>query len=302
MEVAGVFRVRFALPLLLLAASIWASVPALAATHASHALAVQGHGFWRPQRVDEALANGAPGEADRPPARQPTPAGATATASSLKVIDASSIEDRTNGRIFGVDPNEGPYSCSGTSLATPSGSIVLTAGHCVLENGSWGTHLVFVPAFDHQNRPFGTFVATDVFVTRQWARSENSDFDVAALQVEPNALGTLTAAVGARSYTTGRSRFARQQIFGYPAAALNGEELRSCLARGQGEDWSTAGSLGPPPMPAHCDMASGSSGGAWLFEGSLIDGVTSYSYVGNPYRLYSPYFGPAIGDFLAGLP
>jgi hypothetical protein len=50
-------------------------------------------------------------------------------------------------------------------------------------------------------------------------------------------------------------------------------------------------------------MAGGSSGGAWLVDGgTLIDGVTSYGYTANHNRLYSPYFGPAIGHFLSQLP
>jgi hypothetical protein len=49
-------------------------------------------------------------------------------------------------------------------------------------------------------------------------------------------------------------------------------------------------------------MAGGSSGGAWIVGGQYIDGVTSYGYTGNANRVYSPYFGAAIGDFLAKLP
>jgi hypothetical protein len=55
-------------------------------------------------------------------------------------------------------------------------------------------------------------------------------------------------------------------------------------------------------MPASCDMAAGSSGGAWLFDGEFVSGVTSYSYQGRPTRLFSPYFGPEIGAFLRQLP
>ena len=51
-------------------------------------------------------------------------------------------------------------------------------------------------------------------------------------------------------------------------------------------------------MPASCDMAAGSSGGAWLFDGEYVNGVTSYGYAGRPTQLFSPYFGPEIGEFL----
>ncbi len=270
---------------------------------ASSAAALQPHpldpahaGFWTSARVQRALVGDAMDH-------RPAPTVATAGASSLRVIDASDPVDRVNGRIFGIDPGRGAYSCSGISLATPSESIVLTAGHCVLEAGRWGTHLVFVPAYDHENRPFGTFAATAVYAMPGWRATGNSDFDVAALRVRPSPLGTLGARVGAKGWASSRSRYSAFQIFGYPAAALGGEELRSCANRGLGSDRLINRDAGPPTVPVKCDMAGGSSGGAWLIDGAqLVDGVTSYSYDGSPGRLYSPYFGPEVDSFLRRLP
>ncbi len=218
------------------------------------------------------------------------------------MLNASADGTRTNGKILGVDPEEGAYSCSGTALNTPSRSIVLTAGHCVIESGTAGRRLAFVPAYDHGVRPFGTFKVEAVFVMPQWRRSENPDFDVAALRVRPTELGALADVVGARGYATSKSRFAAFQIFGYPAARAGGEELRSCRAHGLGFDRLTSGFGGPPTMPASCDMAAGASGGAWLFDGEYVGGVTSYSYQGRPTQLFSPYFGPEVGSFLRQLP
>src|SRR6187551_1363788 len=139
-----------------------------------------------------------------------------AGASSIRVLNASDDGIRTNGKILGIDPAAGAYSCSGTALNAPSRSIVLTAGHCVVEAGSEGGRLAFVPAYDHGSRPFGTFDVTSVYVMPQWRRSENPDFDIAALRVKPNNLGALTDVVGSRGYATSRSRLAAFQIFGYP--------------------------------------------------------------------------------------
>jgi V8-like Glu-specific endopeptidase len=220
----------------------------------------------------------------------------------MHVLNSSEDGTRTNGRIFGRDPVEGRYSCSGTALNTPSHSIVLTAGHCVIDNGSEGRRLAFVPAYDHGSRPFGTFKVEAVYVPRQWRHGENPDLDVAALRVAPNRLGALTDVVGARGYVTSRSRLSAFQIFGYPAAWAAGEELRSCRAHGLGIDPLTDRFPGLPTMPASCDMAAGSSGGAWLLDGQLVNGVTSYSYQGRPTQLFSPYFGPEIANFLRQLP
>jgi Trypsin-like peptidase domain len=257
-----------------------------------------GGGFWTRARVRRALAG------DPPSHRPPNPGAAPVTASSLRVLEASAPQDRANGRVFGFYPGEGPYACSGTSLGTPSGSVVLTAGHCVVEDGVWATHVVFVPAFDHERRPFGTFAATQAYAMSGWRRGGNSDFDVGALRVRRNRLGTLSAAVGAKGWTSSRSRRSQFQIFGYPAAgALDGEELRSCSSPGLGADRNLISFGGPTTVPARCDMAAGSSGGAWLVdEGQLIDGVTSYGYSGVPNRLYSPYFGSQVASFIRGLP
>jgi len=225
-----------------------------------------------------------------------------AGASSIRVGDLSGAGMRTNGRILGFDPREGDYSCSGTALATPSRSIVLTAGHCVQERGSIGRELTFIPAYDHGARPFGTFEVEVAYMMPQWRREENPDFDLAALSVAPNQLGALTDVVGGRGYVTRRSRRVNFEIFGYPAAALDGEELRSCVARGLGSDVLTFQFDGPPTVPSSCDMAGGSSGGAWIVGGEYIDGITSYGYTGSGNRVYSPYFGPAIGNFLSKLP
>ncbi len=240
----------------------------------------------------------APGRAPAKAFRKVPRAGA----SSVRVLNSGEVGVRTNGKIFGVDPVTGPYSCSGTALNTPSHSIVLTAGHCVIERGSEGRQLSFVPAYEQGNRPFGTFVAQSIYVMPQWRRRENPDFDVAALRVRPNEFGTLTDVVGARGFATGKSRLGAFQIFGYPAAHAGGEELRSCRAHGLGLDSLTDRFSGPPTMPASCDMAAGSSGGAWLFDGEFVSGVTSYSYQGRPTQLFSPYFGPEIGAFLRQLP
>jgi Trypsin len=237
------------------------------------------------------------------PGRPPAPrfSGSLASPSSLHVADASEVGVRTNGKILAVSPGLGPYSCSGTAINTPSRSIVLTAGHCVLEGGRPGRRIAFVPAYNHGKRPFGTFRVQAVYVMPQWRRG-NPDFDLAALRVKPNHLGFLTDVVGSRGVATSKSRLAAFQIFGYPAAALRGEELRTCRAHGLGTDPLTNVFGGPPTLPASCDMAAGASGGGWILDGEYVNGVTSYSYVGRPTRLHSPYFGPQVAAFLRRLP
>jgi len=247
----------------------------------------------------------APKQALRVPGRAPAPRfrhGPRAGASSVRVLDSTAAGTRTNGKIVAIDPREGAYSCSGTALNTPSRSIVLTAGHCVIVNGREARRIAFVPAYNHGEYPFGSFKVEAVYVMPQWRRDENPSFDIAALRVRSNGRGALTDVVGGRGYATSKSRLSAFQIFGYPAAYLRGEELRSCRAHGLGLDRLTNRFTGPPTMPASCDMAAGASGGAWLFGGEYVGGVTSYGYAGRPTQLFSPYFGPEIDSFLRQLP
>lgn len=280
---------RFALPLLavlpLAPANVAGAAPALHELHTAPLAA---------------------GEALRVPGRAPAPRFARkqtrARASSMPVPGAAEPGTRTNGKVIASGPGLGEYSCSGTAINTPSRSILLTAGHCVVELGAQARKIAFIPAYDHGHRPFRTFKAEAVFVMPQWRRHENPGFDLAAVRVRPNALGRLTDVVGGRGYATDRWRRAKFQIFGYPAARAGGEEMRVCRAHGLGTDRLTNFLFGPPTMPASCDMAAGASGGGWLFNGEYVAGVTSYAYQGRPTQLFSPYFGPEIGSFLSRLP
>jgi hypothetical protein len=274
----------------LLALALIAPEVAQAARPPVHELGGEGVGHAPSLRV--------PGRAPLPRFLGPPVAGT----SSNRVANAAELGVRTNGKIVGVDPKKGNFSCSGTALNTPSRSIVLTAGHCVIADGRIAKRIAFVPAYDHGRRPFGTFVVRAYYVMPQWRDSENPDFDVAALRVAPNHFGALTDVVGARGFATSRSRTSRFQIYGYPAAALKGQELRTCSARGLGSDPLTFPLPGPPTLPGVCDMAAGASGGGWILAGEYVNGVTSYGYADRPDRLYSPYFGPVVAGFLRQLP
>jgi hypothetical protein len=282
--------------LLVALVAIFALPAAAAAAPLAHRVAVSADGFWTPARVQQAL------KTDSMEHVRVSEAQASSGA-NLPVPEPSSTTNRTNGLILGVDPRFGLYGCSGTSLATPSGLMVLTAGHCVFEEGTYAKRIVFIPAYNHKERPFGTFKVEAVYTPPPWTRSENSDFDVAVMEVIPTSLGTLTTAVGAKGWTSSRSRFSELQIFGYPGAAFHSEEMRTCVTQGSGSDKLVNYLYGPPTLSADCNMASGSSGGGWLVDGgTLLDGVTSYHYPPNHVTHYSPYFGPQIDNFLRSLP
>ena len=227
----------------------------------------------------------------------------TAGASSIRVGDFSGAGVRTNGRILGFDPRDGDYSCSGTALSTPSRSIVLTAGHCVLEQGSIGRELIFIPAYDHGARPFGTFDVEVAYMMPQWRHSENPDFDVAALRVAPEPARSADRR-RRRPRLRDRPLPPRQlpdlRLPGGGAGGRRDAQLRR--AQGSAATPSPTASPARRPCPAPATWRAARAAAPGSSAAQYVNGVTSYGYAGAGNKVYSPYFGPAIGTFLSQLP
>ena len=60
---------------------------------------------------------------------------------------------------------------------------------------------------------------------------------------------------------------------------------------------------GPPTLGIRCHWAPGASGGGWLIgDGTQIDGLNSYLYLGNASHTYGPYFSQeTVGGLVEGL-
>ncbi|HYJ74847.1 MAG TPA: trypsin-like peptidase domain-containing protein, partial [Kineosporiaceae bacterium] len=203
---------------------------------------------------------------------------------------------RTTGKVFfslGADD----YVCSGSAVASPDRSTVLTAGHCVLdpETGTTATNWVFVPGYRDGRAPYGLFAATHLVTTTGWATAEDFDVDLGFADVAPNAAGArLGDAVGGQRIAFGTPRGRATYAFGYPAAApWTGQRLVACSG-------SVVQDTSPAPSTDQglaCTMTPGSSGGPWFSDfdprtgtGTLTS-VTSFSYTELPGVLWGPYLG-----------
>jgi len=222
------------------------------------------------------------------------------TATSETITDPSLPEYRVNGAVF-INEGIGYGRCSGTSVVSPSKSVVITAGHCVYDEGVWSDRKwVFVPAYNHGERPFGTFTAHWLGTTPPWHAHENENFDVGAAVVGRNEKGeTLAAAVGADKVATGLSPDQTFDVFGYPVEKpFNGGTLQVCRgAKFEGHDFGSFFEPGPLNLTISCDDSAGGSGGGWVINGDTVNGVTTYGYPADPFTNFGPYFG---GD-VAGL-
>jgi hypothetical protein len=255
--------------------------------------------YWTPERMRNAIPMGPLGLGD----------GSQRGGGTIakRVRDSARAPQRTHGKVFftldGVN-----YVCSGTSVRSPSKSLVWTAGHCMYGTGlldpGYASRWVFVPAYRNGNTPYGRWPAHELHAARGWRQSNQSclpgdllacgnvakDFGAALVHKRGGGGPKLQNAVGGRGIVFGAERNRTYRLFGYPQEApFNGEHMYRCRSQYKGADQSQGN---PPPMRARCDMTGGSSGGGWVTNGSVAS-VISYGYADEPNRLYGPYQGPA---------
>jgi hypothetical protein len=196
----------------------------------------------------------------------------------------------TAGKVYGRLPGFGRYECSATAVASQNRSLVLTAGHCLGER-EYGLahHVVFIPAFNYEQRPFGTWVARETFVTKKWLKHENFNYDLGAFVVNRHQGNRLHETVGARGFAYNQPREQLYTAIGYPGNHSDAQRMWYCHSAFRRSD--TSEDSGPPPMGIGCDMGLGASGGGWIIEGGFANSISSYFYPRNREMLYGPYFG-----------
>lgn len=209
-----------------------------------------------------------------------------------------------NGAVFiSEGPGKGFGRCSGTSVNAPNLSVVVTAGHCVFDEGHWSArHWVFVPAYRYGERPFGTFAAKWLGTTPGWRHDGNFNYDVGIAVVGRNERGErLAAAVGADQIAFNRSPQQLFDVYGYPVGRpFDGSTLRVCTqAPYLGHDLEAWLSPGPLELGVRCEISGGASGGGWVIDGDTLNGVTSNGYSEDPTTDYGPYFGRAVARLYA---
>jgi V8-like Glu-specific endopeptidase len=235
------------------------------------------------------------------PPRLPA-SGALASSTSETLPDPTLTGLAVNGAVF-ISENGGFGRCSGTSVNAPNLSVVITAGHCVYDEGRFfGRKWVFVPGYHHGERPFGTFTAKWLGTTPQWRAAGNFNFDVGAAVVGRNERGQrLAAAVGGDGIAWDLSPRQNFDVYGYPVARpFNGGTLQLCShATYEGHDFQSFLQPGPLDLAVPCEVSPGGSGGGWAIHGDVLNGVTSTGYDEDPATDYGPYFGKEVAKLFA---
>jgi V8-like Glu-specific endopeptidase len=264
---------------------------------AAHAAAARR--FWTPARMRAARPIEGTGPAAHASALNPA-----LTATSETIADPTAPKYRVNGAIFiSEGAGIGFGRCSGTSVFSPHGNVVITAGHCVYDEGIWADRKwVFVPGYHHGERPFGTFTAHWLGTTPAWHAHENENYDVGAAVVGRNEKGeTLSEAVGAYRVKTGLPPGQVFDVYGYPVEhPFNGGTLQVCPeAAYLGHDFGSLFEPGPLDLAISCDDSAGGSGGGWTIEGNVVNSVTTYGYPSDPFTNFGPYFGKDVANLYA---
>lgn len=254
--------------------------------------------FWTPERLRAAQdvtalpastgatgATGATGVTAAPDTAGPEvtvpPVTAAGTPAAGEVTPASSptgwtgggLISTTAGKVFFQNATGGTYACSATVANSTNKSVVLTAGHCVV-NASTGEvyqNWVFIPGYANGNRPFGTFTARSLFDDADYVSSGgNANWDFAFAVVGTVNNRTLVDTVGAEGIAFNSATGQHVHSFGYGGSSAegSGERLNHC----EGDEFPDAGRVGSTMWGIDCVQTGGSSGGGFLAGFNTSDG------------------------------
>nr|BBH85649.1 peptidase [Thermosporothrix sp. COM3] len=255
--------------------------------------------YWTEERFRSAVPKDVERQAPRQIIKQPGKGEPKPQASAVPVGAYDSYPYSTIGKVFFTDPvSKTDYVCSGTSLSSRNGSIVDTAGHCVIEGGSGNNfyvNWVFCPQYLDGYCPRGVWPARQLHTTGQWANNADFSRDIGFAVVATNNGMTLNQAVGGVRLATDLPAEQNFRALGYPQEPpFTGQRMYQCTSPATVRD--TNGS--PQPIGINCDMTGGSSGGGWLIRGRgswYLNGHTSYVYTNLPDVLFSPYYDGFVG-------
>ena len=224
--------------------------------------------------------------------------GETDTANAAHVAEPHGVGGAAVG-----NPLAFPYSACGKVFFTQGGQnwvgsasmvspiILLTAGHCVFENGGWSSNFVFYPSYPKRaaTDPFYKFSYNSLAAWTAWTKSGNRAFDYGMAWFD-TAPGSKVGGLGLlwNASTAGRVWHA----VGYPESPnppFSGNAMDEAI--GTVASSGTAGTIGL----ANDNMESGSSGGPWItnFNSTALqyaNGLQSFHTVAGSSTEYGPVF------------
>ena len=220
----------------------------------------------------------------------PVPAGTTQNGK----LTAQSFDGipKVGAVFFSVGGVVSAHYCTGSVVHSPSGNLIVTAGHCVHNTlfGGWQDHIVFVPGYHDDIAPYGMWVATKAYVDSKWVASEDQDADIAFLDVRKVGGGsqTLESITGANTFTAEPGYENKISVVSYPLTAAKPVGCQASTAKFS----DTQLELGCGGLP------DGASGSPFMASGDKLVGILGgYEQGGNsPDVSYSIYFSSRIAS------
>lgn len=163
-------------------------------------------------------------------------------------------------------------SCTATVVSSNTGSVAVTAAHCVFwpaagpmagafPSHGWVRLEQFIPGRTGDGTPYGRWQIERAWVDPRWRDTGAIAYDVAFLLIRPQRGRSVQDVVGSQgiAFTTPAAGTAVTAL-GYPVEApFDGRTLRRCFTSAVAIDPSSDNALTMP-----CAMTPGASGGPWL--------------------------------------
>ena len=250
--------------------------------------------YWTPERLAAAtparapVTKGVAGKAAAPVDGDAKPMRTEPRAPSPEALAKATdraVGSITAGRVYFIDPIDGKeHYCSGATVNSVKGKLVMTAGHCV-HNGLWMQGFIFAPGYDN-GAPYGFWPAWNLAARTDWIYYARADADLGIAIMSSRIVDV----VGGNGLAWNWPQVSRVDVFSYPNA-----QPTQHVCAGPSVTGVDAGTIGMKPCPGA--RVKGASGGSMVIGlGELGPGVGyMYSVVANYYdnvpdEIYGPYF------------
>ncbi|TNM39554.1 hypothetical protein FHP29_11770 [Nocardioides albidus] len=262
--------------------------------------------YWTAERMRQAR------PLDLDPSGAVLPAAASTSTTGRSVARAGEGL-RSTGKLFFTD-GRADYVCSAAAINTPERDLVVTAGHCVnpggtpvlfgCRAGTYFSSFLFVPGYDHNARPYGTWVGTAAIAQSEWVNRCDDPVarDQALIRVAPVGGFNLVDVVGGNALAWNYPvREDGVRVVGWPAQApYDGQSRQECV----GSTFATQFPETPTDAQMSCPLTGGASGGPWFVrmagaDTGFIFAVTSRRTTSGPSILLATPFDSSIEGLLA---
>jgi hypothetical protein len=73
--------------------------------------------------------------------------------------------------------DSGNHYCTASVVDSPGQDLLITAGHCIYNDGGYDSDIVFIPDYRNGQEPYGVWTVARLLVPSQWQESANPDYD-----------------------------------------------------------------------------------------------------------------------------